>query len=126
MAATKSPATLAMVTIDCADPKREAEFWAAVLGWEVTYAEGDYGMIGDGSQRIGFGRVEGWMAPGWPNTSGTKQFHFDLAVDDLEAAEDSITALGATKPAAQPSTDWVVLLDPDGHAFCLTKAANWG
>jgi predicted enzyme related to lactoylglutathione lyase len=115
-----------MVTIDCADPKREAEFWAAVLGWDVTYSEGDYGMIGDGSQRVGFGRVEGWKAPDWPNTSGTKQFHFDLAVDDLEAAEKTITDLGATKPAEQPSTDWVVLRDPDGHPFCLTKAANWG
>ena len=126
MAATKSSATLAMVTIDCADPKREAEFWAAVLGWEVTYSDGDYGMVADGSQRIGFGRVEGWTAPGWPNASGTKQFHFDLAVDDLEAAEKSITELGATKPAEQPSTDWTVLRDPDGHPFCLTKAANWG
>lgn len=126
MAATKPPASLAMVTIDCTDPNREAEFWAAVLGWDVTYSEGDYGMIGDGSQRVGFGRVEGWKAPDWPNTSGTKQFHFDLAVDDLEAAEKTITDLGATKPAEQPSTDWVVLRDPDGHPFCLTKAANWG
>jgi len=128
MTATKSPASLAMVTIDCADPKREAEFWAAVLGWEVTYSEGDYGMIGDETkkQRLGFGRVEGWKAPGWPNTSGTKQFHLDLAVEDLETAEKEVLALGATKPAEQPSTDWVVLCDPDGHPFCLTKAANWG
>ncbi len=83
-------------------------------------------MVSDGSQRLGFGRVEGWKAPGWPNTSGTKQFHLDLAVDDLETAEKSVTDLGATKPAEQPSTDWVVLRDPDGHPFCLTKAANWG
>jgi len=34
MATKTSLATLAMVTVDCADPKREAEFWAAVLGWE--------------------------------------------------------------------------------------------
>lgn len=126
MAATKSPASLAMVTIDCADPKGEAQFWAAVLGWEVTYSEGDYGMISDGSQRLGFGRVEGWTAPDWPNTSGTKQFHLDLAVEDLAAAENEVLALGATKPAEQPSTDWIVLRDPDGHPFCLTKAANWG
>ena len=126
MAATKSPASLAMVTIDCADPKREAEFWAAVLGWEVTYSEGDYGMISDGSQRLGFGRVEDWKAPGWPNTAGTKQFHLDLAVDDLESAEKQVLDLGATKPAEQPSTSWIVLQDPDGHPFCLTKAANWG
>ncbi len=125
MTDTKPPATLAMTTIDCADPSREAAFWAAALGWEVSYADENYGMVVKDGHRIGFGRVEGWKAPGWPNTSGTKQFHFDLAVDDLAAAEEALTALGASKPAEQPSTDWTVLRDPDGHPFCLTKAANW-
>lgn len=115
-----------MVTIDCSDPAREAAFWAAALGWEVSYSDENYGMVTNGDQRIGFGRVEGWQAPGWPNTSGTKQFHFDLAVDDLAAATEAMLGLGATKPDEQPSEDWVVLRDPDGHPFCLTKAANWG
>lgn len=119
------PAVLAMTTIDCADPAAEAAFWAAALGWEVTYSDENYGMVVKDGQRLGFGRVEGWKAPGWPNTSGTKQFHLDLAVNDLAAAEEALTALGATKPAEQPSTDWTVLQDPDGHPFCLTKAANW-
>jgi hypothetical protein len=46
-------------------------------------------------------------------------------VKDLATAEKAILDLGATKPAEQPSTDWVVLQDPDGHPFCLTKAQNW-
>jgi hypothetical protein len=115
-----------MVTIDCADPAGEAAFWAAALGWQNSYSDENYGMVTKGDQRIGFGRVEGWKAPGWPNTSGTKQFHFDLAVDDLATAEAKLLELGATKPSEQPSDDWVVLRDPDGHPFCLTKAANWG
>ena len=121
-----APASLAMVTIDCADPAAEAAFWAAALGWQVTYSDENYGMVTQGDQRLGFGRVEGWKAPGWPNTSGTKQFHLDLAVDDLETAATALLKLGATKPAEQPSEDWIVLRDPDGHPFCLTKAANWG
>lgn len=121
-----APATLAMVTIDCADPAAEAAFWAAALGWQNSYSDENYGMVTKGDQRIGFGRVEGWKAPDWPNTSGTKQFHFDLAVDDLDEAEAKLLELGATKPSEQPSEDWVVLRDPDGHPFCLTKAANWG
>ena len=121
-----APATLAMVTIDCADPATEAAFWAAALGWQNSYSDENYGMVTKGDQRIGFGRVEGWKAPDWPNTSGTKQFHFDLAVDDLAEAEAKLLELGATKPSEQPSEDWVVLRDPDGHPFCLTKAANWG
>ena len=121
-----APATLAMVTVDCADPAGEAAFWAAALGWKVSYSDANYGMVTKGHQRIGFGRVEGWQAPAWPNSYGSKQFHFDLAVDDLAEAEAQLLALGATKPNDQPSADWVVLLDPDGHPLCLTKAANWG
>ena len=47
-------------------------------------------------------------------------------MDDLAEAEAKLLELGATKPSEQPSEDWVVLRDPDGHPFCLTKAANWG
>ena len=125
-APSSAHATLAMTTIDCADPEREARFWAAALGWDVAHADGDYGMVVNGSQRLGFGRVEGWQAPEWPNPSGTKQFHLDLAVDDLATAEAALAELGATRAEPQPSTDWVVLRDPDGHPFCLTRAANWG
>ncbi len=123
---TDAPAALAMVTIDCADPAKEAEFWAAALGWEVTYSDADYGLATDGRMRLGFGRTDGWQAPAWPNPDGTKQFHLDLAVDDLEAAAERLTGLGARRAEPQPSADWIVLLDPDGHPFCLTKAANWG
>lgn len=121
-----APATLAMVTIDCADPGREAEFWAAALGWEVSYSDDNYGMVTKADQRIGFGRVEGWTPPDWPNTSGSKQFHFDLAVEDLDAAAAQCVDLGATLPDEQPGDTWRVLLDPSGHPFCLTQAANWG
>lgn len=123
---TDAPATLAMVTIDCADPAKEAAFWAAALGWEVTYADENYGMASDGAQRLGFGRVEGWQPPAWPNPDGTKQFHLDLAVDDLESAAERMVELGARRADPQPSDGWIVLQDPDGHPFCLTKAANWG
>ena len=123
---TDAPAALAMVTIDCADPAGEAAFWAAALGWEVTYADDNYGMASDGTQRLGFGRIEGWQPPAWPNPDGTKQFHLDLAVADLESAAERLIELGARRAEPQPSDGWIVLHDPDGHPFCLTKAANWG
>ena len=65
-------------------------------------------------------------APGWPNAHGSKQFHFDLAVDDIDASDGRCVELGATLPAEQPGETWRVLLDPSGHPFCLTLAANWG
>ena len=126
-AGTGATARLAMVTVDCADPRAEAQFWSAALGWDVAHAEDEYAMVTGGGTALGFGRVDGWTAPAWPDEDGVKQFHFDLAVDDLAAAERSLVGLGATVPDAQPGGDrWRVLLDPAGHPFCLTHAANWG
>lgn len=122
---TAALAALEMVTVDCGDPQQEAQFWAALLGGEVTYADENYALAKVGDLRLGFGKVEGWKAPGWPNTSGTKQFHLDVSVEDPEASVEPVCALGATKPSHQPGEGWVVLLDPAGHPFCLTKLENW-
>src|SRR5690349_653405 len=89
-------AELAMVNIDCADPQALARFYAELLGREVTHSEEQYAMVdGAGGAPLGFGKVEGYRAPEWPNPEGTKQFHLDLYVDDLEKAEARCLELGA-------------------------------
>ena len=125
--ATRGPAArLAMVTVDCADPRASAEFWSAVLGWEVAVAEDEYAMLTGPTHALGFGKVEGHQPPSWPDDAGPKQFHIDRAVDDLDQAQEAAVALGATVADPQPGETWRVLLDPAGHPFCLTSAANWG
>ncbi len=119
-------ARLAMVSLDSADPEADARFWSAMLSWDVAHSERDYAMLTGPSHALGFGRVEDYVAPEWPNPHGSKQFHFDLAVDDLARAEAAAVELGATVPEDQPGETWRVLLDPSGHPFCLTKAENWG
>lgn len=118
---------LAMVTIDCDDPRREAEFWSEVLGLEQTYGDDNYAMLkGPDGPAIGFGRVEDYVPPAWPNPSGSKQFHLDVAVDDIDAAAQRCVALGARVADPQPGETWRVMIDPAGHPFCLTDAAAWG
>jgi predicted enzyme related to lactoylglutathione lyase len=98
-----------------------------VLGWEVAHSQDEYAMlVGPDGLAMGFGLVEGYQPPGWPNERGSKQFHVDLAVDDLDAAARSCVDLGGTLPDEQPGETWRVLLDPSGHPFCLTLAQNWG
>jgi predicted enzyme related to lactoylglutathione lyase len=119
-------ATLAMINLDAEDPAALATFYSAVLGWKVLHSDDDYAMIGDGSTSVGFGRVPGYSAPGWPVEAAPKRYHLDFYVDDLDKAEEQALALGATKPSEQPNAErWRVLLDPSGHPFCLTLAANW-
>ncbi|MEO6018823.1 MAG: VOC family protein [Knoellia sp.] len=118
-------ATLKMLTLDSSDSSRDATFWSAVLGWDLA-AEGEgYAMLTGPDHALGFGTLPDHQAPGWPNEHGTKQFHLDLAVDDLDTAAAACVQLGATLPDEQPGETWRVLLDPSGHPFCLTQAANW-
>jgi catechol 2,3-dioxygenase-like lactoylglutathione lyase family enzyme len=123
---TDAAARLAMVTLDCADPAESAAFWSAMLGWTVVASQKDYAMLAGPDHALGFGRVEGYVAPDWPNEHGSKQFHFDLAVDDLDAGQARAVELGAVPVDPQPGETWRVLLDPAGHPFCLTRAENWG
>ena len=119
-------AKLAMFTIDCADPAGLAAFYSELLGMEVAHSEDDYAMLTGDGPALGFGRVDGYEAPGWPNEHGSKQYHLDLAVDDIAESEATAIGLGATLADPQPGETWRVLLDPAGHPFCLTSAANWG
>ena len=45
--------------------------------------------------------------------------HLDMLVYDLDAAEEAVIDLGATKHTDQPGTSYRVFLDPAGHPFCL-------
>ena len=113
-------AGLAMINLDAEDPAALATFYSQVLGWEVTHSSADYAMIGDGSTSIGFGKVPGYSAPGWPDEATPKRYHLDFYVDDLDKATEQALALGATEPASQPNPQsWHVLLDPGGHPFDL-------
>lgn len=120
-----APATLAMINLDCADPRSLAEFYRQVLGWEVIHSEDEYAMIkAEGDQGagapIGFGRIEDYQPPQWPDPAVPKQFHLDLFVEDLDAVEEQCVRWGARRPATQPNADrWRVLLDPAGHPFCI-------
>jgi predicted enzyme related to lactoylglutathione lyase len=119
-------AALKMLTLDSSDARRDARFWARVLGWDVAHEQEEYAMLtGPGGLALGFGTVADHEPPQWPNPRGTKQFHLDLAVDDLDAGVAACVEAGATLPDEQPGDTWRVLLDPSGHPFCLTLAANW-
>ena len=77
-----------MINLDSEDPAGLASFYSAVLGWNVLHSEADYAMIGDGSINIGFGKLPGYTAPGWPAESAPKRYHLDFYVDDLEPDVD--------------------------------------
>lgn len=112
-------ASLAMVQLDCDDPRAMAAFYHGVFGWEITHSEDEYAMISDGTTNIGFARVEGYRPPRWPE-GDPKRYHLDLYVEDLDKAEAACRELGATRADHQPGPDrWRVMIDPAGQPFCV-------
>jgi len=117
-------ASLYMVNLDCADPRAMAGFYSALMGWEMPYCEDEYSMVSDGTTSIGFGRIDGYTPPRWPDDEHAKQYHLDLRVPDVAMAEVASMKLGATVPEFQPGGDrWRVILDPEGRPFCLMPDA---
>ena len=50
--------------------------------------------------------------------------HLDIAVNDLETAVKLAVDQGATVAEVQPQDNVCVLLDLDGHPFCLFEASG--
>ena len=111
------------VTLDCADPEPLAEFWKAALGGKEGYrSEKFIGIQLPDGPWIGAYAIDDYQPPEWPAGSADKQFHLDLSVGDLDAAEQALLELGARKADHQPEPErWRVFLDPAGHPFCITN-----
>lgn len=113
-------AKLGVVVLDCPDPRALAGFYAEVLGGTVE-GEGDWVDLKlPGGQALAFQAAAGFVPPKWPAPDASQQFHLDLTVNDMDAAEQGVLALGA-KPldAEDRSRGWRVYADPAGHPFCL-------
>ncbi|MER5214692.1 VOC family protein [Streptomyces sp. NPDC002838] len=113
-------AKLGSVVLDCPDPRALAGFYADVLGGTVE-DEGEWVdlKLPDG-QTLAFQAAPGFVPPKWPSPDHSQQFHLDLDVADLDAAEKEVLALGA-KPldTEDRSRTFRIYADPAGHPFCL-------
>jgi predicted enzyme related to lactoylglutathione lyase len=107
------------LVIDCPDPGALARFYGALLDWKVDVSPDWAEVRADHGQCICFQPVQGYTAPQWPGQEVPQQMHLDLMVEDLDAAETEVLALGATRHEQQPGTSFRVFLDPAGHPFCL-------
>lgn len=107
---------------DCFDsPRGLASFYAELLdmhtrrqdspGWVIIEPEDGTGT------GVSFGGANG-EPPRWPDSERPQQVHLDIAVDDLVAAQDLVTGMGATELRAV-AEDHTIYADPEGHPFCL-------
>jgi catechol-2,3-dioxygenase len=111
--------TLMGVMVDCPDAKELSAFYGELLGKPVTYEGDGMAMIGeDGAHPVLFQQVERYVPPRWPDPAHPQQFHLDVTVDDVGAAERATLAIGATRLPGE-GENWRVYADPAGKPFCL-------
>jgi predicted enzyme related to lactoylglutathione lyase len=117
--------------IDCPDTMKLAAFYSEVMGLPVKEGSNEnWAGIQFGEIELAFIQVEDYRAPQWPDSEHPKQFHLDFEVDDIEAEQRRVLALGATLQQDSIGPDgygWRVYTDPVGHPFCLchNKGVIW-
>jgi predicted enzyme related to lactoylglutathione lyase len=117
------------VTVDCADPHRLAEFWAASLDWRVA-DEDEEGAFVSPAGTTDETPWQGLFFQKVPEGKVVKnRVHLDLRPADSMAAEvERSIALGATIQGRVDveNSFWTVMLDPEGNEFCILRGPEDG
>jgi predicted enzyme related to lactoylglutathione lyase len=112
------------VVLDTPEPMRLARFYERLLGWQLFDASEEWCSLAPSKEagyNLAFQREPRYVRPVWPTVEGEPQMavHLDLEVDDLERAVEHAVAVGAELASFQPQETVRVMVDPDGHPFCL-------
>ena len=120
----KREVALGNVMVDCDDERRLQKFYGELLGWETCELFGRPAVRSSTGIVFLFMEEPDYVRPEWPEESGMqqKQMHFDFQVDDVSEMVERAKALGAVKSESQyGGDDFVTMLDPSGHPFCLCR-----
>ena len=111
-----------VTVLDAADMESVSSFWAGLLDGTVNRDDDWHDVVVDGETKMAVQLAPDHVKPDWPDGS-PQQIHFDIFIDDLDAAHDEVIALGATmiQAAKDPASasGFQVYADPAGHPFCL-------
>jgi hypothetical protein len=119
---------LQSVVLDCLQPAELAKFYASLLDGEIVFDIEHFITLAIPGETfsLSFQLDEDYTPPVWPDSpkDQMKMLHLDFSVKDMDAAVQFALSLGATKPLVQYwqsdyGPQWVTLLDPAGHPFCL-------
>lgn len=117
--------SLGGINMDCRDPQEMAGFYGKLLGWEITWRDDDFIVLGNpgGGPNLSFQEYADYRPPVWPEEPGEqwKMIHLDMRVEDLDEAVAHAISFGARLANYQGKDDLRVMLDPSGHPFCLCR-----
>lgn len=114
-------------TIDCKEPNDLAKFYANLMDWEIVYSDDNWAVVGAPGTKQGqypgilFQKNLEYVKPVWPAKKDYQQqmAHLDFGVNDLDLSIKHALECGATIARDQFDSNQKVMLDPEGHPFCL-------
>jgi catechol 2,3-dioxygenase-like lactoylglutathione lyase family enzyme len=117
------------VCIDCApgDFENVVAFYRDMLQMPVYSRDDGWAAMGHsgGGMDISVQAEDWYVRPVWPEQlpQPAKMMHFEIRVDNVEAAVARAIECGASEASPQPAdrdpSKLRVMLDPAGHPFCL-------
>ena len=125
---------LGALTMVAARPRMLARFYSTLLGWPYIREEdpdpdqppeSGYALVcppeGVAALALNFDYDANYRRPAWPSVDGEQisTQHLDVGVDDLDEAVEWAIECGATLADFQPAKSHRVMIDPEGHPFCL-------
>jgi hypothetical protein len=115
---TVVPTRLVNVVLDANDLPALSRWWAAALGWAVTFEESDEVTVAPPAGHPGVELTFGAVAE---PKAGKNRVHLDLASeseDAQHATAERLVAAGARRLPSE-SFPWIVLADPEGNELCV-------
>jgi hypothetical protein len=115
------------ITVDCADPYRQALFWSEVTGWPED--PDDPNNPGDPEGRIVSTHGISLLFIPVPEGKVVKnRMHLDLMPTGRSRDEEVVRLLGIGASLVDDQrrpdgTGFVVMADPEGNEFCVERSA---
>jgi predicted enzyme related to lactoylglutathione lyase len=115
------PLALHHIVVDAHDLRRQAEFWAQVLSWQILSVSEREVVIGPREDAP----VGMCFMPVTEPRTVKNRLHLDLTTgaEDRDAEIARIIGLGARNVDIGQTGEesWVVLADPEGNEFCVIR-----
>ena len=120
---------IAGTVLSTRDAQALAGFYERLLGWPRLMDEPGWVVLRaePAGHGLSFHDDVEYVRPTWPSSAGEQQMmvHLDIATDDLDAAVAHAIECGAVRAGYQPQEGVTVMLDPEGHPFCLFPSTLW-
>jgi Glyoxalase-like domain len=79
------------LVLDCAEPRKNADFYAELLAYEVVYADDEWVTIAGPGPMLSFQLALDHVATTWPDKDVPQQMHVDFFVSDIVTAHERVS-----------------------------------